>query len=89
MDKSFRLLTEDEFDKEFTLIPSSDGSDVHDSYDDEAHHERRLWTWVDNDSGGTSLLSGYHLVNRFGYAYTKEPVPYGVSIEVTIEPEDY
>jgi hypothetical protein len=33
---------------------------------------KRVWTLIDGD-GGTFIVNGYHLVNRFAYIITKNP----------------
>ena len=32
--------------------------------------EHYVWTWIDTDEG-TSLITGYHLMDRIGYLITK------------------
>ena len=39
------------------------------------------WTWVDTDEG-TTLISGFHLVNRIGYFVTEYPWIKTTEIEV-------
>ena len=49
---------------------------------------RTVWTLVDGDDGDQYLLSGYHIVNRFGYVLSIEPVPDGADIQVHIPMQD-
>ncbi len=43
----------------------------------------RVWTLV--DSGGITLISGMHFVNRLGYVLTRRPAKKGIGFEVSFE----
>jgi hypothetical protein len=32
-----------------------------------------VWTYIDNNEGGLSVVAGYHIVNRIGYFITEVP----------------
>lgn len=71
-------LTEDQFDEQFGYVEAPDGGTFWNYEDapevlDKAAQEHRLWTAVDNDEGGTTLLSGWHYVNRFAYVVAARP----------------
>ena len=71
-----QTLTEEEFDRRFHgLVTDANGDRVEITYADEpgiAHAltERRLWTEIDGDEGGTYLIAGWAYVNRLGYYTT-------------------
>jgi hypothetical protein len=75
----FTNLTGDEFIKRFGYVPAPDGGLLHDIDDDnremmnKAHAERRLWTAVNGDDGGTVIDAGWRFVNRFAYVISERP----------------
>lgn len=86
----FRAMTPEEFTQEFRpvqhpregeLWPLERTPEIVRAAD-----ERRLWTAVDGDDGQTFYLSGWHLVNRFGYVVTERPYPEEEEIEVEFPP---
>lgn len=58
----------------------------------EAIVDNRLWTEVENEDGGTTILNGYHFVNRFRHFITENPYTDGQTIKVdwceALEEED-
>lgn len=71
------ILTEDEFDKRFTVINGPDDGWYHSDFEDvkkKKYDPAQIWTAVDTDEG-SAVCSGLHLVNRFAYVVTEEHVP--------------
>ena len=46
-----------------------------------------IWTYVDSD-GGTSIINGYHLVNRIGYFVTEKQHDKSLDYEVTVSSDE-
>jgi hypothetical protein len=46
--------------------------------------QRKIWTLVDDDGRGLSILSGFHIANRIGYLASTVPVPIGTNIRVHV-----
>lgn len=72
-----RTITQDEFEQEFGFVERPDGSVFYTCPPDDtdvmmAAKQRRLWTFVDSEDGDL-LLSGWHFVNRYGFAISKTP----------------
>jgi hypothetical protein len=91
-----RLLTDEEFDNEFTTIPvpgSGDGADTWDLEDIKEHlpgvGAEHIWSMVDGDEGGTYLSGGYRAVNVFGYMVTKEPHDFDTEVELCSSEEEH
>ena len=98
MTHSLIEMTEDEFDACYPLRTNHLNAHASWAYGDdrgclfETHGEeldfvrnqdpRTIWTLVDGDDGDQCLLSGYHIVNRFGYLLSTVPVPEGAEIQV-------
>lgn len=64
-------LTEEEFDRQFTVIPDADGETIRPDSVGIAEDSKHLWTIVDAD-GSLYALTGLHFVNRLGYLLTEE-----------------
>ena len=95
------ILTEDEFDRRYQLLPNhlnpnaswatGDGPGcLFETYGDEFAFVRRqdpgtVWTLIDGDSGGLWLVSGMHFVNRIGYLLSTTAVPEDPVIEVQLD----
>jgi hypothetical protein len=93
-------LSEDAFDEHYPLVPNhlnpnaawvylDIGGCLFETYGPELEFIRqqdpsRVWTLIDNDDDGQSLVSGFHFVNRIGYLVSTIPVPAGVQISVNI-----
>lgn len=71
-ERSMATMTEDEFDKRFTVIESAGNGSYHERVPEGVPPER-VWTAVDGDDGGIYLLPGYHIVNKVDYVITEEP----------------
>lgn len=66
-----KILTEDEFDAQFTVIPDGDGETIRPTSDGIDPDSRQLWTILDGDEA-LYASSGLHFVNRIGYLLTVE-----------------
>jgi len=93
-------LSEDEFDRAYSLVPNhlnpsaswgwGDGPGcLFETYGEEfafvrSQDPQRVWTLVDGDDGDMYLVNGLHFVNRVGYLLSRELVPEGTAIEVHI-----
>lgn len=89
-------LTEEEFDKQFTLRENHiTGNKItfFETYGDELQfvmlqeNTNYVWTMVDGEDGKQYYLSGYHLVNRINYIITNESHE-GKDISVELEEWD-
>ena len=67
-----RILSEDEFDARFTVIPDADGDQVRSSMPGTDPASRNLWTIVEGDNGSLYADPGIRYVNRVGYLLTEE-----------------
>jgi hypothetical protein len=97
------LLSEDEFDRHYPLLVNHLDPHATWAFGDgpgclfglsppeiqfvRAQDPRTVWTLVDDDSGGTTLISGLHFVNRIGYLVSTVPLPASHFIEVHLETE--
>jgi hypothetical protein len=95
------LLTEDEFDQQYPLLPNhlspnaswviGDGPGcLFETYGEELAFIRRqdprfVWTLIDGDDGDPWVVSGMHFVNRIGYLVSTVPVAGDQLIEVKLE----
>jgi hypothetical protein len=48
----------------------------------------RIWTYCDDDNGGTSIFQGMRIVNRIGYFVTTVPFDGSKDYQITIIKED-
>jgi hypothetical protein len=79
-------LTDDEWTEQYRPLPAPSGSQMWEF--DEIPYDKRgfhVWSWIDGDEGGTYVVSGYHIVNKYAYAVTEVPWQEGDDIEVVIE----
>jgi hypothetical protein len=53
-----------------------------------AQDPNRIWTYCDNDSGGTSIFQGMRIVNRIGYFVTTVPFDGNKDYQIQIISED-
>jgi len=53
-----------------------------------AHDPNRIWTYCDNDNGGTSIFQGMRIVNRIGYFITALPFDGSKDYQIKIIDED-
>ena len=53
-----------------------------------SHQSNRIWTYCDNDFGGTSIFQGMRIVNRIGYFVTKVPFDANKDYQIQISSED-
>lgn len=65
-------LTEEEFDRQFNVIPDAEGESIRPDPGNVALDSKHLWTVVEAD-GSLYVQNGPHFVNRFGYLITEEP----------------
>jgi hypothetical protein len=100
-----RELTEDEFNKEFTLIPiPAEGDTKTQSNQDSQVWEmnqiqdllpgveaNHIWSWADGEDGGEYLIAGVHHVNVYGFAVTQEIHDFHIQVEMDSErePDDF
>ena len=96
----FVTLTEEEFNARFPLIANhlnqqaawafGDGRGcLFETYGEEVEFVRRqdparIWTLVDGDDGDCYVVSGLYFVNRIGYLISREAVPDGMTVEVSL-----
>lgn len=66
-----RHLTEDDFDRQFTVVPDVHGDTTRPTAEGLDLDSKHLWTIVDAD-GSLYAISGSHFVNRIGYLLTEE-----------------
>ncbi len=91
-------ITEDEFFEKYKPIKNHinlnaafDGC-MFETYGDEINFvfnvlksdNKNVWTIIESDDT-IYYISGYHLVNRFGYLITEESVPEGLEISVVLD----
>ena len=96
-------LTEEEWFDKFKPIPNhidenasfSDGDNgyMFETYGEEldfvkSHQSNRIWTYCDNDFGGTSIFQGMRIVNRIGYFVTIVPFDANKDYQIQISSED-
>lgn len=92
---TFIILTEDEFDARFPLVPNHIAPNapfndcMFETYGAELDFVRRqppgrIWTVIDAD-GAMAIASGYHRVNRLGYLISTVPVSEAHEYEVVLE----
>ena len=96
-------LTEEEWFDKFKPIPNhidenasfSDGDNgyMFETYGEEldfvkSHQSNRIWTYCDNDFGGTSIFQGMRIVNRIGYFVTIVPFDANKDYQIQISNED-
>ncbi|MEO3931368.1 hypothetical protein WMO79_00950 [Micrococcaceae bacterium Sec7.4] len=67
-----KQLTEEEFDKQFTVVLDAGGDTVRNDYKGIDPDSKNLWTILDAE-GSLYAVTGVHRVNRFGYILTEEP----------------
>jgi hypothetical protein len=98
--KKIITLSEDDFYSQYSVVPNhlcpecETFGGMYETYGKEVDYIRELasnpttkgkvWTIVEYD-GKFFIISGYHLVNRFGYLVTEEIVPDGQEVEVWVE----
>ena len=102
MNDLIELTEEERFDK-FKPIPNhiddnasfSDGDNgyMFETYGEEldfvkSHQSNRIWTYCDNDFGGTSIFQGMRIVNRIGYFVTIVPFDANKDYQIQISGED-
>ena len=95
-------LTEEEWFDKFKPIPNhiddnasfSDGDNgyMFETYGEEldfvkSHQSNRIWTYCDNDFGGTSIFQGMRIVNRIGYFVTAVPFDGSKDYQIQISSE--
>jgi hypothetical protein len=86
-------MTEDEWDEKFTLIENhiqGYGTQLFETYGEElafviSQPADRIWTMVDTEGNGTSIISGMWLVNRIGYFISEESFSMDDDIEICIQ----
>ena len=96
-------LTQEEWFDKFKPIPNhiddnasfSDGDNgyMFETYGEEldfvkSHQSNRIWTYCDNDFGGTSIFQGMRIVNRIGYFVTSVPFDANKDYQIQISGED-
>jgi hypothetical protein len=96
-------LTQEEWFDKFKPIPNhiddnasfSDGDNgyMFETYGEEldfvkSHQSNRIWTYCDNDFGGTSIFQGMRIVNRIGYFVTIVPFDANKDYQIQISSED-
>ena len=97
-------LTQEEWFDQFQPIPNhlddnasfqtEDGIGyMFETYDDElrfvqSQEPNRIWTYCDNDFGGTSIFQGMRIVNRIGYFVTSVPFDGSKDYQIQISSED-
>lgn len=74
-----KILSEDEFDAQYTVVTDADGDTVRPDHAGIDADSKHLWTVVEGDDDSLYALNGVHLVNRIGYLVTEEP--WGEDIE--------
>lgn len=82
MDQALKVLTEDDFDNNYTMntklkSENFDNDGRFETFGNDLEivkntNERYVWTCVDGDDG-MYFVAGYHLVNRIYYLITNEP----------------
>jgi hypothetical protein len=88
-------LTEEQFEADYPLVEnhldenSGYGGYLFETYGEELDFVRKqdnrcIWTWIDVE-GGTSIVSGYHIVNRIGYLISTKPIPDNTYIYIPVE----
>lgn len=94
-----QILTEQEWDSQFTLIPNSlvenasfDGY-MFETYGAELDKVMQtppnfVWTYQDDDNGNPCITSGFHLVNRIGYLISQNPWEIDTFVHLDLETED-
>ena len=102
MNNLIELTQEEWFDK-FKPIPNhiddnasfSDGDNgyMFETYGEEldfvkSHQSNRIWTYCDNDFGGTSIFQGMRIVNRIGYFVTIVPFDANKDYQIQISNDD-
>ena len=95
-------LTQEEWFDKFKPIPNhiddnasfSDGDNgyMFETYGEEldfvkSHQSNRIWTYCDNDFGGTSIFQGMRIVNRIGYFVTTVPFDGSKDYQIQISSE--
>lgn len=90
----FTQLDEQSFDTQFGSVNAPDGGffwdlDTDPAVLEQAHAERRLWTALDADNGGTVLVNRFAFVNRFAYVIAERPYPEGADIEAPMDGPDF
>ena len=97
-------LTQEEWFDQFQPIPNhlddnasfqtEDGIGyMFETYDNElafvkSQDPNRVWTYCDNDFGGTSIFQGMRIVNRIGYFVTTVPFDGSKDYQIQISSED-
>ena len=96
-------LTQEEWFDKFKPIPNhiddnasfSDGDNgyMFETYGEEldfvkSHQSNRIWTYCDNDFGGTSIFQGMRIVNRIGYFVTIVPFDANKDYQIQISNDD-
>lgn len=86
--KDMEIITEDEFDKRFTLVDFPDGDQTTDRMEVmQQYPANRVWSLVDDGDGGMCLQSGFACVNFIAWQVTEEEHPGGNSDIVVEIPE--
>ncbi|QDT53880.1 hypothetical protein Pan44_19060 [Caulifigura coniformis] len=99
----FVELSEEEFERQFSLVPNHLNPNASWSFDDargclfetfgdeldfiRSQPAENVWTLVDGDDGDLYLVSGVHVVNRIGYLVTTESVALDIHVEVRFSME--
>lgn len=65
------IMTEDQFDTLFTVIPADDGDLVRANVP-QGHDAHHVFTIVEGDDDHLYAVEGIHYVNRVGYLLTEE-----------------
>ena len=66
-------MTEDEFDKIWTIITDEDDDDMLDWVKVKNYPIRHRWSWINCDDGREYLVAGDRYVNVFAHAATTTP----------------
>lgn len=101
MTETFIELSEDQFNDQYRPLPNPVNPDAPWDIGDaqgclietfgpewefiKSFERRRVWTIIDNNDGGTFIVSGLRWVNRLGYLITENPWPAEALIEVNLE----
>lgn len=85
---SSEILTEDEFDKRFTLVEFEDGDNTTDDLlVMQQYPQSQVWSLVDDGDGGSCLVSGFACVNFIAWQVTEEKHPGGYCDVIVEMPE--
>ena len=92
-----KVLTEDQFDEQFTLVENhidnnaSWGGAMFETFGEELDYVRmkaergnNVWTIIEGDDDSMFIVSGVHLVNRIGYLITREEWTEETEVEIDL-----